>query len=293
VAFRSNVDLAMKSSVKSRLVVTYAAVQAAVIAVYFFVPSDSWAQLVLQVAVGWAGAGMVGVGVRKHRPPGALLFVLFAAGVFLNVSGILVAGLYTHVFHLSPTSPALPDIFFLSIFPGLVAGMAMLIRRRSAGRESAALIDTTIITTGLALLSWVYIIWPQVRTQNVRLAQLVVVLAYPVGDVIVLAMMLRFVLGGGRHNRSFHLLLGAMLGFLAADIGWATVGQIGQDPGPIAQHLLEMTSMAAFALVGAAALHPSVAELSQRGAARDHRGVRRQMAGLPIATLAAPSLLLN
>ena len=278
---------------RSRLFVTYAAVQAAVIAAYFFVPSDSWAQLVLQVAVGWAGAAMVGVGVRKHRPPGALLFVLFAAGVFLNAGGILVAGLYTRVFHLSVVSPALPDLFYLAIFPGLVAGMAMLIRRRSVGRESAALIDTTIITTGLALLSWVYVIWPQIRTQNVRLLQLVVVLAYPLGDLIVLGMMLRFVLGGGRRNGSFRLLLGAMLAFLAADVGWATVGQIGQDPGPIAQHLLEMTSLIAFALVGAAALHPSVAELSQRGARSEDRLGRGLMAGLLIASLAAPIVLLT
>jgi HPt (histidine-containing phosphotransfer) domain-containing protein/two-component sensor histidine kinase len=279
--------------VSSRLFITYAALQASAIAGYFFVPADSWGQLVLQLAVGWGSAGMVMVGVRKHRPPGPLIFVLFAAGLFLNVGGILVAGLLTRVFHLSATAPALPDAFYLAIFPGLVAGMAMLIRRRTVERESAALIDSTIITTGLALLSWVYIIRPQVHPENVRLFVLIVVLAYPVGDLVVLAMLLRFVLGGGQRNGSFRLLLGSMLAFLSADIGWATVGQIGTDPGPIVQHLLEMTSMAAFALMGAAALHPSVAELSQAGAQRDARLGRGLMAGLLAASLIAPAILLT
>jgi HPt (histidine-containing phosphotransfer) domain-containing protein len=274
------------------LFVTYAVLQAAVIATHFFVPSDNWAQLVLQLAVGWGSAGAVVVGVRRHRPPGPLIFLLFAAGLSLNVGGILVAGLYTRVYHLSAAAPALPDAFYLTIFPGLVAGMAMLIRRRSVERESAALIDTTIITTGLTLLSWVYIIRPQVHSQDVRLLTLIVVLAYPVGDLVVLAMMLRFVLGGGRRNGSFRLLLGSMMAFLSADIGWATVGQIGQDPGPIAQHLLEMTSMTAFALMGAAVLHPSVAELSQPGAQRDARLGRGLMAGLLVASLIAPAILL-
>jgi HPt (histidine-containing phosphotransfer) domain-containing protein/two-component sensor histidine kinase len=291
-ASSSNGDLAMSIGVKSRVLVTYAAVQVVVIATYFFIPSDSWAQLILQMVVGWGGAGVVLVGVHKHKPPGLLIFILFAAGLFLNAGGILVAGLYTRVFHLSAAVPALPDAFYLGIFPGLVAGMAMLIRRRSVERESAALIDSTIITTGLALLSWVYIIRPQVQPQHVRLFTLIVVLAYPVGDVVVLAMMLRFVLGGGRRNESFRLLVGAMLAFLVADVGWATVGQIGQDPGPIAQHLLEMTSMTAFALMGAAVLHPSVAQLSQPGAQRDARLGRGLMAGLLVASLIAPTILL-
>jgi HPt (histidine-containing phosphotransfer) domain-containing protein/two-component sensor histidine kinase len=282
----------MSLSVKSKVFVTYAALQAAVISTYFFIPTDSWAQLLIQMAVGWGGAGVVLVGVRKHRPPGPLIFILFAAGLFLNAGGILVAGLYTRILHLTPNAPALPDAFYLAIFPGLVAGMAMLIRRRSVERESAALIDTTIITTGLALLSWVYIIRPQVQPQDVRLLQLIVVLAYPVGDLVVLAMLLRFVLGGGRRNRSFCLLLFAMLTFLGADIGWATVGQIGHDPGPIAQHLLEMTSMAAFALTGAAALDPSVVELSQPGAQRDAQLGRGLMTGLLVASLIAPAILL-
>src|SRR5207245_1367255 len=82
-------------------------------------------------------------------------------------------------------------------------------------------------------------------------------------DRIVLGMMLRFLVGGGGRSWVFRLLVMSLIAFLSADLGWAVLMQLGGTSGPIAQHLLEMASLSAFALIGAAALHPSAAAVVQ------------------------------
>jgi HPt (histidine-containing phosphotransfer) domain-containing protein/two-component sensor histidine kinase len=277
--------------VRSKLFAGYAAAQALAIAIYFFVPAEHVAHTVWQVAVGWGSAVFVGVGVRRRRIASPLLFYLFGAAVLLNATGILVAAVLTNGSGAAPTGPSVADVFYLGMFPGFVGGMALLVRRRSVDADWATLVDTTIITTGLGLLSWVFIIRPQMAVPHVHVVNLAVVLAYPVGDLVVLAMMVRLVLGGGIRNGSFRLLVSCMLAFLGADIGWAVFGHLGREPSQSAARLLEMGSMAAFALVGASVLHTSVAEVAKPGARHEARLSPTLLAGLTVASLIAPAVL--
>ncbi|MDQ2856243.1 MAG: response regulator, partial [Acidobacteriota bacterium] len=272
----------------------YLGVMAVAAGAFFFVPANTWQHDLWQVALGWAAAAAVIVSVRCRRPSGTAEWYLFAGGVFLNASGILVAWILPRVFGVSTTrSPTLADIFWLGLYPCLITGMALLIRRMTTRRDKTPLVDTSTITTGLALLSWVCVIRPLASDPTLSLLARMDVIAYPIGDVIVLALMVRLLLGGGKRNPAFRLLLGSLLCFLGADIGWAIVNQLTLFPDLIVQRLLEMISLIAYILVGAAALHPSVVDMAHPLPPQQPRLNPLLISGLTIAALIGPILLLE
>ena len=67
----------------------------------------------------------------------------------------------------------------------------MLIRGRTSRRDRAGLLDASIITTGLALLTWAFIMHPTVSNNDLTIPEQLVLLAYPAGDVLLIAMVAR------------------------------------------------------------------------------------------------------
>jgi diguanylate cyclase (GGDEF)-like protein len=170
--------------------------------------------------------------------------------------------------------------------------MALLVRRRTARRDWAAMVDTGIISTGLGLLAWVLIIRPQAFDPTLSMVGRAAVVVGPLSDIVLLAMMVRLLLGGGARTVAFRFLLGALLGLTASDLGWTVFSHLGRTPGPIAHRLLAMSFSLAYALVGAAALHPSVREAATSAPVRDERLSPWLLLGLAVASLVAPALLL-
>jgi signal transduction histidine kinase len=290
----AQVDGAADPRRNPRLFRIYLATQILAVLAFFFVPPDSLAHSVWQIALGWSAAIFVVIGMRRLRPPGAATWYLLAAGVFLNTAGILVATILTRVF-LVGGDATLADAFYLWIFPTTGIGLELLIRRRRVGRTGArdwsTMVDTTIITTGMALLTWVFLIGPHVGDLRQSLIARAVVCAYPIGDLVILAMMVRLALSGGARNSSLRLLFGALFFFLAVDIGWAFLANLGLSPHRVVRWALESGSLIAFTLIGAAALHPSVASLAHPTAARPEGLSRLMLACLTAASLIAPAVL--
>jgi HPt (histidine-containing phosphotransfer) domain-containing protein len=276
---------------KSKPFVGYAAAQALAIAAFYFVPVDTWPHALWQVFVGWAAAAASLIAVRRRRTAGSPAWALFGLGVFMNATGILVAALvHSPAQIVSETS--LVDVFWLSLFPALAGGIAILIRHRSVERDWASLVDAAIITTGFGLLSWVFLIRPTATDASRSLLSRATAVSYPIGDLVVLGMMVRIVLGGGIRNWAFRLMVAALLAFLTADVGWAVFNHLGLETGPFAQHLLESGSMLGYALFGAAALHPSAFAVAERSSPRRTSLGPLLLAGLTTASLVAPALLM-
>jgi diguanylate cyclase (GGDEF)-like protein len=273
-----------------RLRRVYATGMALIIGLFFFVPDASWVHVLLQTGVGWLAAGFVVVGVRRNRPQGAIAWYLFGGGVFLNACGTLVEGILTRAYHIIGY-PTLADAFWLALYPGFMIGMAVVIRRRSSRRDWATLVETGTITTGLALLSWVLIIRRQAFDPTMSAMGRAIVIAYPVCDLILLAMIVRMLLGGGSKSAPLRLVLGSLLCFLVSDVSWALLSHIGAPPSSTAQRILAMFFMAAYAAVGAAALHPAVRDVAIKTPPRDDHLSPGLLAGLTIASLVAPALL--
>jgi diguanylate cyclase len=119
----------------------------------------------------------------------------------------------------------------------------------------------------------------------------IVSIAYPVGDVLVLAMLVRLLIGGGARNPSFRLLTASMVVFLGGDAAWALINYVGWEPPSMVGRLLGAVFLVAYTCFGAAGLHPSMREVGQPVPARDVRLNPRLLALLAAASLIAPAIL--
>jgi diguanylate cyclase (GGDEF)-like protein len=260
-------------------------------AAYFASPTDTWLQTFWFVGLGVLAGLAIVAGVRLNRPAGAAAWALFAVGITLNALGTLAQGILGRVLHTT-VFPSVADVLYLGLYPPLIAGLAMLIRRRSSERDWGTLVDATTISTGLGLLSWVFFIRPAAGDPELGLLGHLVSTAYPVGDVVLLAMMVRLLLGAGSKTPAFRLMTASLLLFLLGDTGWAVVNQTGWTPTRTAGHLLEIDALLAYTMFAAAALHPSVRYVAVRAEPREPRLSRTQLGLLACASLIAPGLLI-
>jgi hypothetical protein len=292
ICFACDADVCL---VESKLLHRYAALQAVAIAGFFFVPIGGWMHTLWQVGVGWASAAAVVVGIRRFRPEGAGAWYALAAGVFLNASGLLVEKINEHFFHVT-TTPQIADLFFISIFPALIIGLGAIVFRRSASEDLGALLLHTaicaFIAAVLAVVAWEFIVWQNDIDHSLTLAKRVMVTAYPLGDLILLALILRLVFAGGARNAAFALVVLSLACFLGADIGWAAFLRSGVVPSPATRHLLEMASMGAYVLVGCAALHPAILRIGQAPLSLEPTERPIRLAALMVSILTAPLVLL-
>ena len=270
----------------------YLAAISLAIGAFFLCPDEGWARPAWSMGIGWVGAAAVVVGVRRHRPSGALAWYLLALGVFLNATGIGVEATIVAVTGHLP-APSLADAFYLGLYPGLVAGLVLLIHCRTAGRDWGSLVDALTISTGLGLLMWVFIIRPAVGDPSVSSLGQFVGILYPIGDIVVLAMIVRLLIGGGRRTPAYWILAATVLVFLTADITWATINQLGLEPGPHSIRLLQMLFLVGYAMFGLAALHPSVRDVGDEGSARRSQVSPALLAVLSVVCLLAPGILVQ
>ena len=100
------------------------------------------------------------------------------------------------------------DALYLAVYPALMAGLLVLVKRRNPRRDPAALIDALILTIGIGLLSWVFLIAPNIHLTGHLWLGKAVSIAYPLGDVLLLAAAIRLAVDAGKRAPAFYLLAG-------------------------------------------------------------------------------------
>jgi diguanylate cyclase (GGDEF)-like protein/PAS domain S-box-containing protein len=238
-----------------------------------------------------AGSAIVAVvlGVRRHRPRELLPWYLLGIGLALFLAGNIIAYNYQRLFGSSLPMPSLADPFHLAFYPFLVAGMALLIHDRRSEGDHSGLIDAAIVTVALAALLWVYLISPYVHDQELPLLQRLVSSGYPAMDILVLGLVARLAAGNHRREPAFVLLLAAAVVLLLSDgvHGWKLLHGGYDIAGMMASGWAVF-----FALLGAAALHPSMLRLSEPGPPGEVRLTRPRLAVLACAGLTVPLVIL-
>jgi diguanylate cyclase (GGDEF)-like protein/PAS domain S-box-containing protein len=217
-------------------------------------------------ALGLAGVVAIVVGILMHKPKARAAWWLFAGGQFLYFSGDLYTYGYRTVFGAEVPFPSIGDAFYLLVYPVLLAGLFVLVKRRNPRRDRTALIDALILTIGVGLLSWVFLIAPNIHVTDQTWLQTMVGAAYPLGDVLLLAGLIRLAVDAGRRTPAFWLMVASIVCLLATDSAYNLAllkgtfnYQLSYDAGWIFYYLLW----------GAAALHPSMRSLEEP--AEDHR----------------------
>jgi diguanylate cyclase (GGDEF)-like protein/PAS domain S-box-containing protein len=167
--------------------------------------------------------------------------------------------------------------------------LLIFIRRRSAGHDRRSLLDALTLTVGLALLSWVFLIVPYVNNASLTWLQRAVAIAYPLGDVLVLAMLARLLAPGTWRSRSLQLLTLGSVGLLASDAAFGATQLYGTFR---VGTLIDLGWAVFYAAWGAAALHPSMTELTQPVAHPRAPSSAVRLTLIMLASLIAPAVLL-
>ncbi len=226
--------------------------------VYFVVPTEP-AKLVVWPIIGWSSVLAILVGVAVNRPEPRSAWYLLAAGVATLIVGDDLYSIRNFVQHADALFPSYIDIVYLAMYPLLVGGLALLVHRRSVGGDRSSVIDASIITAGLGLVSWVLLIAPYLHSGEFSVFYRLTSIAYPIGDVAVLAIAVRLAVGGGRRPGAFWLLTGGLVALLGAD---ALYGYLNLS-GTFSEHSpVDVGWIAFYVAWGAAALHPSMRGLS-------------------------------
>jgi diguanylate cyclase (GGDEF)-like protein len=271
--------------------IRYAVVATILVGGYQLIPDNGWWRACWQVGVGYTAVAAVLIGVRRMPGPDRVPWRLVAAGIFGNASGIAVLVYTNEVLHFDGM-PTAADPLFLTLYPAYGLGLAIMIQRRESRRDWAAMVDTATITTGLGLLAWVYVI-QQAATGEMSTLGHVVQIAYPVGDLILLAIATRLLRGRGVRGAAFWWIIGSLGCFLVGDTTWAVLGQLDLDPSgtPVVGRGIDMIFLFAYVLVGVAALHPSAREMTRRSESRPPQLSPTLLALLTAASLIAPAIL--
>ncbi len=224
---------------------------------YFLLPGQRvvfWGLLAL------SGVFAIVAGVFLHRPAAPAAWLLLAAANLSFAIGQISFLVITEVRHESLTFPSPVDGFYLSTYPIYAAGLVIFIRRRGGGRDRRGLLDALTVTVSLALLSWLYLILPYVHNPALSWQQKAVSVAYPIGDVLVLAMLARFLAAGAWRTRSVQLLAIGSVGLLASDVSFGLLQLYSSfHPGTAT----DLGWLVFYAAWGAAALDPSMTTLTE------------------------------
>jgi diguanylate cyclase (GGDEF)-like protein/PAS domain S-box-containing protein len=227
------------------------------------------------------------VGVRCHKPATRGPWLWFAVGMTLFWLGDLYTYSYPRLFGADVPFPSPGDALYVTVYPALMAGLVMLIRRRNPERDRAGVIDSLIMTLGLALLSWVALIAPYLHDESLTTLPKLVSIAYPLGDIFLLAAAIRLAVDTGKRQPSFYLLTGAIVALLVTDFAYGLVTLQGDYHGQV---ILDVGWISFYLLWGAAALHPSMRELEQPAPERITRLTPLRLTLLTIASLIAPAV---
>jgi diguanylate cyclase (GGDEF)-like protein/PAS domain S-box-containing protein len=225
------------------------------------------------------------VGVRRYKPASRGPWHWFAIGMLLFWLGDLYTYSYPRLFNADVPFPSLGDGAYVAVYPALMAGLLMLIRRRNPESDRAGVIDSLIMTLGLALLSWVALIAPYLHDETMTVTGKLVSVAYPLGDILLLAAAIRLAVDTGKRLPAFYLLASAIVALLVTDFGYGVVTLHGAYHGQV---MLDIGWISFYLLWGAAALHPSMRQLEQPAPDRVPRLTSLRLTLLTVASLIAP-----
>jgi diguanylate cyclase (GGDEF)-like protein/PAS domain S-box-containing protein len=250
-------------------------------------------------AIGLSSPILILVAVKIHKPEPRTPWLLFAIGQMLFIAGDVIAYNYSNFAHLVPAVfklndggvpfPSWGDPLYLSVYPCLTAGVLLLIRSRTAGRDRASFIDALMLSIGTGAISWVLLISPLAQSDQGVLAKLVS-MAYPVMDLLLIAALIRLTVGTGGRTRSFYLMVAAILSLFTTDAIYGWMGlHTAYQPG---SGYLEIGWIAFYVLWGMAALHPSMKEMSRPSPEMETKLTKTRLSILAGVSLIAPLILL-
>ena len=228
--------------------------------------------------------------VRIWKPEVRTPWYLFALGQTFFVIGDVITYNYDRFFGTELPYPSIGDVAYLLVYPCLVGGLLMLIRKRTPGRDRDSVIDSLIVAIGVGTMQWVFLMSPVAHDSASTLLQKLVGMAYPFMDLILLTAVVRLAMGAGRRAPSMYLMGAAAIALFLTDTLYTYIsvtGAVYDQSG-----FLEAGWGMFYLLWGAAALHPSMRSVSDQAPEAEPRMSKLRLLVLACASLIAPGVML-
>jgi PAS domain S-box-containing protein len=217
------------------------------------------------IVLGIGSAGAIVYGVRRHRPARTGPWMLLAGAIMASAAGDVLTAL---------NRPGVADICFYVMFVLVACSLLQLTRVGAILVDRARLIDLLAFACSTLLVVWVFVIGDAAQIGDTSGA-------YVIGALLLLAVLARLQVAAGRNLSATLLVIGAV-GVLVSDILqplW---------PG----RLSESGFVVLYLAWGAAALHPSMAMLTEPAAPRPRPWLGRWATLLGISVATPPVVLL-
>jgi diguanylate cyclase (GGDEF)-like protein len=259
------------------------AVGLAVVALFVVVRNAAPGPWVYLVA-GCYGTALSVLGAIRMPGPLRRSWLAFAVCQLLYLAGDCAWTLYDNILHINPyPSPA--DALYLVMYPVLAFGMWSLVRAHGRGRDRAAFLDAAILTTGATVIGVVFFVVPAAESNGGSLVGQVMAAAYPVGDLLLLAIAFRLLTDGTARNMTLWAILGSVATLLVVDV-YYDLAVLSGAPYPT---WIDCGFLLSYLLLGFASLHPSARRLSEPAPDRTNRITLGRLSLLGVALLLAPA----
>ncbi|HEY0716101.1 MAG TPA: EAL domain-containing protein [Streptosporangiaceae bacterium] len=252
---------------------------------YYGLPSlrpETWGLL------GLSGVVAIVAGVVLNRPARRLPWLLLAAANLSFVAGQVSFLVFGQILREPLPFPSFADVLYLVTYPLYAAGLLIFIWSRSPDRDQRSVIDALTLTVGLALVSWMYLILPYVHNPQLSWLQKCVAIAYPLGDVLVLAMLARLLAPGTGRSRSVWLLTLGTVALLVSDACFGGLQLYGSFRSGT---VVDLGWALFYGAWGVAALDPTMSELTGPAPRQQPQASTGRLIVLMLASLIAPVVL--
>lgn len=227
----------------------------AAVAGYFLLPGSLLSPA--YQAIGAVACASVIVGVALHRPATWRWWLVIAAGVALQVTGDVTYAVLEAAGE--PPFPSLADAFYLGGAAGLIIGLAGLAAPEDRGTYRPVLLDAALIAAAGSVLSWRFLIDPQLDA-GVDLGAGLIAGAYPAMDMLLVGVVARHVLTPGRKSVPAIVLVAGVGAFLIADVLYTSMSL---DGSYVVGMPVDAGWLLGYLCMGVAALHPGMGRLSE------------------------------
>ncbi len=254
----------------------------------YFLIGDAKSQMILYQAIGIVSVVAMLVGVRRNRPTSTRPWILLALGISAWVIGDGIWNSYELVLQRVAPWPSTADYIYL-VGPVLMAfGLTGMLRRRGTPRDVEGALDALIIAAGAGALSWAFFMAPYAADASLNGVSQAVAVAYPLTDVLLLAVVVRLLLAPGSHSTSHRLLAAAVMCTLVGDVVYSFQSLHGTY---YTGHIVDVSWLAFYWLTAAAALHPSMADAGAAAGTGSEKPSRSRLGMLALAASLGPLTL--
>jgi diguanylate cyclase (GGDEF)-like protein len=261
-----------------------------VIGAYYWVLQlgDAWShvQMALFVSANAALTTACVVTARRHRRMRWPLLLL-GAGALADAAGDVSFYILSIAYGEAPV-PNVSDIAYLVDYPLLAAGLLLIVRRRTPGWDIASAIDAAIVAVSAGYLAYEFIIAPSVDTSAGFLANAVSA-AYPIGDLMLITVGARLMLGAGPRTVPLRMLGGYLALVLYADTAYAIQELNGTYRDG---NYLDAVWMGAAFVLAAGMLHPGVPAMAARSSTVTPDATFGRLTMLAVAAGTAPTSMM-